>query len=74
MFEIHYKEQEKQARKLLLENKLTSEKELALMTRKEIEDKVNKDYIVYNDEHDDFLLVPAEKEKEFDQMVTWIRA
>lgn len=73
MFTINYNEQEKQTRKLLLESKLTSEKELALMTRKEIEDKVNKDYIVYKDEHDDFLLVPAEKEKEFEQIVTWIR-
>lgn len=72
MFNIVWNKHEKRAREFLISSEIVPEKELSLMTRTDIEDKINEHFISFKDEHDDWLLVPKEKEKEFVQMVTWI--
>lgn len=70
-FEITCTGHETKARRLLLEEALKTEKELALMTSNEVEDVINANFECYKC-GDDWLLVPKDKVYEFNRIVTWI--
>lgn len=55
----------------LLMSKYESAKDLALMTDEEIEKKINDWYIAIQLD-DDWILIPKERKKEFEKMITWI--
>lgn len=70
-FEIYYLGHEKNARKLLLKDNLATIEELATMTSSDVVEKINKNYISYQI-REDWLLIPKEKEEEFNQIVKTI--
>lgn len=70
-FFIIYTGHEKNARKMILENGLKSDKELAMMATCEIEQIVNENFEAIRAE-DDWLLIPKDKLADFNEIATWI--
>lgn len=70
-FGICYLGHEKNARKLLLNDNLVTLEELAMMTSNDIEEKINQNYIAYQN-GEDWLLIPKENESEFNKITKWI--
>lgn len=70
-FEINYTGHETNARKLLLEKGIKTEKELAMMNSRDVEQAINAEFEVIQ-AGEDWLLIPHDKESEFNALVTWI--
>lgn len=70
-FKICYSGHERAARNLLLRKKYKTERELAIMTSKEVEMTIEEKYVVIQ-VGDDWLLVPKDKYTEFQEIVEWI--
>lgn len=70
-FEITCTGHEKTARELLLQEKLRTVEELAMMGRYEIEEAINAKFECCK-VGDDWLLVPLDKVHSFNAMVKWI--
>lgn len=70
-FEIDYLGHERNARKLLLKDNLVTLEELATMTSNDVTSRINRNYICYKN-GSDWLLIPKEKEDEFNQIIKWI--
>lgn len=59
------------ARSLLLSKKYINANVLAQMTDEDVEREINARYIAIQ-LGDDWMLVPKEKQSEFEKMITWI--
>ncbi len=70
-FEIKYTGHEVRARKLLLQQKLKTAEELALMATHEVEQAINAEFEAI-DAGEDWLLVPRDKLAEFNSIIKWI--
>ena len=70
-FNIEYTGHEKEARELLVDKNITTVQKIAYMTSKEIEDLINENFVCYECGMD-WLIIPKEKEKEFNKMINWI--
>lgn len=70
-FEINYLGHERNARRLLLNNNLATIEELATMTSNDVEEKINQNYIAYQN-GENWLLIQKEKESEFNEITKWI--
>lgn len=70
-FKISCTGHEKGARKLLFKMGIKTEKDLALMSCKEVEQVVNEKFEAIESE-DDWLLIPKEKMAKFNEIVNWI--
>ena len=70
-FEIKYTGHEVRARKLLLQQKLKTAEELALMATHEVEQAINAEFEAI-DTGEDWLLVPRDKLAEFNGIIKWI--
>lgn len=70
-FVIGYDGHERAARKLLLQEKMKTIDELAIMSAREIEQTINAGFEAIEC-GDDWLLVPREKFDEFKEIITWI--
>lgn len=67
-FEIYYSAHERNARRIILENKLESAEKLALMSAEDIEEIINKNYICISCS-DDWLLISNDKSVNFNEIV-----
>lgn len=70
-FEINYSSHERAARSLLMREKYKTEKELAVMTGKEVEIAINEKYVAIQ-AAEDWLLIPKDKYEDFQQIAEWI--
>ncbi len=70
-FEINYSGHERAARSLLMREKHKTEKELAVMTGKEVEIAINEKYVAIQ-AAEDWLLIPKDKYEDFQQIAEWI--
>lgn len=62
---------ERRARQLLLDKKLVDPLDLAVMSNSEVADTINANFECYRVD-DDWMLIPKDKSKEFNQFVEWI--
>lgn len=70
-FEMNFTGHEEKARLLLLKKGFKTEKELAVMTSKNVEQVINENFECYKC-GEDWLLVPKDEVSEFNSIVTWI--
>lgn len=70
-FEMNFTGHEEKARLLLLKEGFKTEKELAVMTSKNVEQVINENFECYKCGFD-WLLVPKDEVSEFNSIVTWI--
>lgn len=70
-FVINYTGHEKNARALLLQQRIKTEKELATMTSREIEQSINAEFEVIQ-VGEDWLLITKEKYSDFVAISEWI--
>lgn len=69
MIDIDFPHQESKARELLFQDNVVSLDELARMTRRDIENKINEHYIVFEYTEGDYIVIPKEKENELKQLI-----
>lgn len=70
-FIIRFAGHEKTAREIIYKNHIMPERQLALMSRPEIEECINENYKCFYI-GEDWMLVPNEKYEEFCKLTTWI--
>lgn len=70
-FNVEYTGHEKEARKLLIDKNINTVQKIAYMTSKEVEEAINENFVCYKCGMD-WLLIPKEKEKEFNKIVDWV--
>lgn len=70
-FEILYTGHENRARRLIIQNRLKTAGELAMMTGREVEQTINANFEAVK-AGEDWLLIPRDKLSDFNAMVTWI--
>lgn len=71
-FEIVRTGHERMARLLLLQKKLKTAEELAVMDSHEVEQAINAEYESYKI-GEDWLLIPNDKISDFNEIAEWIR-
>ena len=70
-FEINYSGHERAARDLLLREKKKTERELAVMTGREVEMAINEEYVAIQ-AGEDWLLISKDKYEDFQEIAEWI--
>ena len=70
-FKVKYTGQLEDAKKTLVYRNIKTEEEVKNMTKKEIVEAINKNFVCYEC-GEDWLAIPKEKEKEFNKMTDWI--
>ena len=70
-FYFIYEEHEREARRLLLENNVKTEKELSVMSGKEVEEAINREFTSFR-AGEDWMHVPNDRFKEYQDIEHWI--
>lgn len=70
-FYITYTGHERNARKLLLDERIIDSESLAVMSSSEVTDLINKNFLCYQ-VGEDWLIIHKQDETKFNNMIKWI--